>query len=225
MEKDDQVIRKRWGGLEKRKNWTPNQQGINASVSLLFKSLFLLLSLLCVKELVRAILLAFFGCKHLYEAFALPQIDEERLKAFREGDEAAKAKYGPKMRNSRLDKRGTTTTMMLESEWNQMVMFRLAGECTEIASRTKDARFGKEKHDWHGMIRRRLQPILKTHLEAKPKFNGESVELRIGRVAQRYRKIKATSKASNILNTVSLYMLHYGVSFYIDDRNIMFARA
>lgn len=94
--------------------------------------------------------------------------------------------------------------MMLESEWNQMVMFRLAEECTEIANRAKDARFGKEKHDWHGMIRVRLQPILKTHLEVKAKFDGEPAELRIGRVAQQYRKIKMTSKANNILYTVGL---------------------
>lgn len=151
---------------------------------------------------MRTILLAFFGCKHLYEAFVLPQVDDERLKSFSEGDEEAKARFGPKLCNSRLDKRGTTTTQILESEWNQTVMYRLSGECSEIASRAKDARFGKEKHDWHAMFRKRLQPILKTHLEAKPKFDGEAAELRIGRVAQRYRKIKATSRSNNILYTV-----------------------
>lgn len=151
---------------------------------------------------MRAILLAFFGCKHLYEAFVLPQVNDERLKSFREGDEEAKAKFGPKLRNSQLDKRGTTTTEILNNEWNQTVMYRLSEECSEIASRAKDTRFGNEKHDWPAMIRKRLQPILKTHLEAKPKFNGESAELRIGRVAERYRKIKATSRANNILYTV-----------------------
>lgn len=155
------------------------------------------------QELVRAILLAFLGCKHLYEAFALPQVSDERLKSFREGNEDERAKYGPKLRNSQLDKRGTSTTEMLASEWNQTAMYRLVQECTEIASRTKDSRFGKEKHDWLRMIRKRLQPILKTYLEAKPKFAGEAVEHRIGRVAQRYRKIKSTSKANNILYTVS----------------------
>lgn len=31
-EKDDYTIRKRWAGLEKRKKWTPREQGINAAV-------------------------------------------------------------------------------------------------------------------------------------------------------------------------------------------------
>lgn len=104
------------------------------------------------QELVRTLLLAFLGCKHLYEAFALPQVSDERLKSFREGNEEERAKHGPKLRNSRLDKRGITTTEILASEWNETVMHRLAQECTEIASRTKDTRFGKEKHDWLSMI-------------------------------------------------------------------------
>lgn len=162
------------------------------------------LVLIFEQELVRAILLSFFGCKHLYEAFALPQVGDDRLKSFREGDEAAKANHGPKLRNSRLDKRGNTTTSILNSEWNQTAIYRLAEECAVIASCAKDARFGKEKYDWSSMIRKRLQPILKTHLEAKPKFAGESAELRIRRVAERYRKIKTTSKANVILHTVIL---------------------
>lgn len=49
------------------------------------------------ENLVCAILLAFFGCKHLYKAFALPQVDEDQLKSFREGNAEAKEKYGPKL--------------------------------------------------------------------------------------------------------------------------------
>ena len=158
---------------------------------------------------MRAILLAFFGCRRLYEAFSRPQIDDNRLKLFKEGDAQAKAEYGPKLRYSRLDKRGTTTTEMLKSEWNQMVIYRLAEECKHIASRAKDTLFGKEEIDWSSMIRKRLQPILKTELEARPKFARESMGARISRVAERYRDIKKASKTNNVLHAVRRYILIY----------------
>lgn len=192
-------------------DWRNGKNGVlvNKELTLLYVALTVMkfYVLIFEQELVRAILLSFFGCKHLYEAFAIAQVGDERLMSFREGDEEAKATYGPKLRNSRLDKRGNSTTAILDSEWNQMVIYRLAEECAVIASCAKDTRFGKEKHDWSSMLRKRLQPILKTHLEAQLKFAGESAELRIRRVAERYRKIKMTSKANNILHTVNLDVL------------------
>ncbi|KAK7438092.1 hypothetical protein VKT23_018258 [Stygiomarasmius scandens] len=180
-ERDDHVIRRKWERMGKKKKYTQQQQNINCS------------------RLARDLVLACLGSKHLFEGFARDQVDNERLTNFHVEPTA----YGPKLRNSRLDKRGTSTQQMLdESRWNQTLMHNLANEAAVIFANCADKRFGEGPKDgWYKMIRVRLQPILKTHLEALPKFPGEPLCERIQRVATRYEKIKEYNKRNNILHT------------------------
>ncbi|KAK7441165.1 hypothetical protein VKT23_016646 [Stygiomarasmius scandens] len=180
-ERDDHVIRRKWERMGKKKKYTQQQQNINCS------------------RLARDLVLACIGSKHLFEGFARDQVDNERLTNFHTEPTA----YGPKLRNSRLDKRGTSTQQMLdESRWNQTLMHNLANEAAVIFANCPDKRFGTGPEDgWYKMIRVRIQPILKTHLEALPKFPGEPLRERIQRVAARYEKIKEYNKRNNILHT------------------------
>ncbi|THU99074.1 hypothetical protein K435DRAFT_584183, partial [Dendrothele bispora CBS 962.96] len=110
--------------------------------------------------------------KHLFESFVCDQVDDERLALFHANPET----NGPKLRNSYLDKRGSTTKAILDdSLWNQALMHKLATEAAAIVKACQDDRFGKISHeDWFAMIRVRIQPILKTDLEARPRTTGES---------------------------------------------------
>ncbi|KAK7436124.1 hypothetical protein VKT23_019326 [Stygiomarasmius scandens] len=180
-ERDDHVIRRKWERMGRKKKYTQQQQNINCS------------------RLARDLVLACLGSKHLFEGFARDQVDNERLTNFHVEPTA----YGPKLRNSRLDKRGMSTQQMLdESHWNQTLMHNLANEAAVIFANCPDKRFGEGPEDgWYKMIRVRIQPILKTHLEALPKFPGEPLRERIQRVAARYEKIKEYNKRNNILHT------------------------
>ncbi|KAK7448408.1 hypothetical protein VKT23_013672 [Stygiomarasmius scandens] len=179
-ERDDHVIRRKWERMGRKRKYTQQQQNINCS------------------RLARGLVLACLGSKHLYETFVRDQVSDERLANFMVDSNA----YGPKLRNSRLDKRGTSTQEMLdESHWNQTLMRNLAQEADTIAKSAPDNRFGEGPEDgWFSLIRVRIQPILKTHLEALPRFPGEPLRERIQRVAGRYEKIKESNKHNNVLH-------------------------
>ncbi|KAK7459465.1 hypothetical protein VKT23_009448 [Stygiomarasmius scandens] len=180
-ERDDHVIRRKWERMGKKKKYTQQEQNINCS------------------RLARGLVLACLGSKYLFETFARDQVNDERLANFHADPQA----YGPKLRNSRLDKRGASTQQMLdESRWNQTLMNNLANEAAVIFANCPDKRFGEGPEDgWYKLIRVRIQPILRTHLEALPRFAGEPLRERIQRVAERYEKIKENNKHNNILHT------------------------
>ncbi|KAK7434696.1 hypothetical protein VKT23_020060 [Stygiomarasmius scandens] len=189
-ERDDHVVRRKWERMGTKKKYTQKQQNINCS------------------RLARGLVLACLGSKHLFETFARDQVDDQRLTNFL----ADPVAYGPKLRNSRLDKRGTSTQEMLDhNHWNQTLIHNLAEEAAYIYANCPDNRFGEEPEGgWHRLIRVRIQPILKTHLEALPRHPGEPLRDRIQRVATRYEKIKEYNKHNNILH--SKYHIRASVS-------------
>ncbi|KAK7442555.1 hypothetical protein VKT23_016153 [Stygiomarasmius scandens] len=180
-ERDDHVVHRKWERMAIKKRYTQQQQNINCS------------------RLARELVLACLGSKHLFEVFARDQVDDERVTNFH-GDPTT---YGPRLRNSRLDKRGTSTQQILdESRWNQTLMHNLANEAAIIFASSPDKHFGEGPEDgWYKMIRVHIQPVLKTHLEALPRFPGEPLRERIQQVARRYEKIKEFNKHNNILHS------------------------
>ncbi|KAK7448094.1 hypothetical protein VKT23_013852 [Stygiomarasmius scandens] len=178
-ERDDHTVRRKWERMGIRKRYTPGEQTTN------------------VNRLVRALVLTCLGSKHLFEAFARDSVDGAHLQNFL----ADPQEYQPRLRNSRLDKRGDTTSDMLKSRWNQTLMHKLADEASFIFRNSKDKRFGDEQPDWVQMIRTRIRPVLKTDLLARPQVPGEALQDRILRVASQYERIKETNKNNNVLYT------------------------
>ncbi|KAK7435876.1 hypothetical protein VKT23_019407 [Stygiomarasmius scandens] len=133
-EKDDFAVRMRYKRKGVRTKWTPDEQRIN------------------INRLARSLLLYCLNAQHCYEIFARDGVSMERLTQFEEDPEL----YGPKLRNSRLDKRGLTTRKILNNDWNQALISKLSGEAEYIVDKCKDNRFGQQKINWPALFEERL---------------------------------------------------------------------
>ncbi|KAK7434139.1 hypothetical protein VKT23_020365 [Stygiomarasmius scandens] len=124
------------------------------------------------------------------------QVSDERLQQFYQDP----ANYGPKLRNSRLDKRGPTTSAILASHWNQALIHKLAAEADLIVSKCADDRFGHEPIEFKAMIHERLAGIIRTEIDARPRDDDETIEARILRLATHHQEARENSRKHNILH-------------------------
>ncbi|THU95286.1 hypothetical protein K435DRAFT_612143, partial [Dendrothele bispora CBS 962.96] len=110
-----------------------------------------------------------FHISHSFEAFARPQVPDSRLEQFAHDP----TRYGPKLRNTWMDKRAIDTKTMLSLCWNQALIAKLAAEAENIVQNTEDERFGSDAVDWKGLFRERLSKVALDVVTARPQ-EGET---------------------------------------------------
>ncbi|KAJ4466225.1 hypothetical protein C8R41DRAFT_926215 [Lentinula lateritia] len=89
-----------------------------------------------LNKLARRIIRETLGGRKNYQLFVCPSVSDGRLKEFEQNPQA----YGPKIRNTFIDKRGLTTQHLLEQPWNQQVTTIMAKNAEQIAKNCKDER-------------------------------------------------------------------------------------
>ncbi|KAH7874287.1 uncharacterized protein C8R40DRAFT_1012445, partial [Lentinula edodes] len=75
-------------------------------------------------------------------------------------------KYGPKLRNTRIDKFAPDTKTMKKSPWNRALIHKFAAKAEEIVMNCKDNRFGPEAIDWVDLFSDRFYDIFKQVIKA-----------------------------------------------------------
>ncbi|KAJ3926806.1 MAG: hypothetical protein NXY57DRAFT_905009, partial [Lentinula lateritia] len=106
-----------------------------------------------------------------YKAFIHPGVPEERLRIFAENPEA----NGPKIHNTMIDKNGATTKDLIESLWNQELLFALVKLAEKIVSESKDKRF-PSSIDWLSLLSERLYRIYLAVIKSKPRIKHGKLE-------------------------------------------------
>ncbi|KAJ4501306.1 hypothetical protein C8R41DRAFT_747882, partial [Lentinula lateritia] len=90
-------------------------------------------------------------------------------------------KYGPKLRNTRIDKLTPDTKTMKKSAWNRALIHKFAAKAQDIVDNCEDNRFGMDAIDWVDLFSDRFYDIFKQVVKAR-RQPGESHEDRVLRL-------------------------------------------
>ncbi|KAJ4501225.1 hypothetical protein C8R41DRAFT_716471, partial [Lentinula lateritia] len=104
-----------------------------------------------------------------YQLFVRPSVSDARLKHFEENPQL----YGPKIRNTFLDKRGLTTQQLAEQPWNEQVAYIMAKNAEEIFRNCKDQRFG-DAIDWLELFHECIYRVYLDVVKGRPKTLDEA---------------------------------------------------
>ncbi|KAH7871141.1 hypothetical protein F5051DRAFT_341734, partial [Lentinula edodes] len=123
-------------------------------------------------------------------------------------------KYGPKLRNTRIDKFAPDTKTMKKSPWNRALIHHFAAKAGEIAAQCKDDRFGPEAIDWVELFSDRFYEIFKLVVKAR-RQPGETHEARVLRLVVADNERKTRNAKVSLRHAV-------GVSFLFWPTNAKF---
>ncbi|KAL0570289.1 hypothetical protein V5O48_011679 [Marasmius crinis-equi] len=167
----------KWLRKGRRKHWTKKQTKSQMNA--------------LVREVIREAL----HVEKNYQAFAREGVSAERLQRFHKNPD----KYGPRIRNTFLDKTGDTTAELAQRPWNQALKSVLVELIEKIVRKSSDPkRFGKvKKRGWEAIVTERLYRVFLAEIRAHAE-EGELEEEACDRMADVHQRHNARSKKTNI---------------------------
>ncbi|KAL0057661.1 hypothetical protein AAF712_015689 [Marasmius tenuissimus] len=176
-ESDRSRTKEKWMMLGKQKRWTENEQRIQ------------------INRLVRDAVREAFLVKQNYQAFAEPGVPGDRLRQFEEDPKT----YGPKVRNTHMDKSGSSTGELESLPWNLRLRTVLVRKIMEIARECRDTRrFGViDKKGWTRCVKERLYRIYLAEIKSRPQHPDESLDECLERVINAHKVYRSRSKKTN----------------------------
>ncbi|KAJ3898165.1 hypothetical protein F5879DRAFT_812985, partial [Lentinula edodes] len=143
--------------------------------------------------------------------FARDSIPQERLELHIKDP----AKYGPKLRNTRIDKFAPDTKAMKKSPWNRALIHHFAAKAEEIVAQCQDTRFGPEAIDWVDLFSDRFYEIYKQIIKARLQ-PGETHEARVLRLVMADNKRKTRNAKVSLRHAVRI-----SISYSCFDQNLI----
>ncbi|KAJ3840925.1 hypothetical protein F5878DRAFT_498496, partial [Lentinula raphanica] len=99
-----------------------------------------------------------------FKGFVRASVSDDRLAEF----VADPSQNGPKVRNTWIDKRATTTKDLAALPWNEQLLLNMTKTATSIVAEAKDKRFGKRTIKWLKLFTERLYRIFLDVVKALP---------------------------------------------------------
>ncbi|KAL0057430.1 hypothetical protein AAF712_015928 [Marasmius tenuissimus] len=180
-ESDRSHTKEKWLMLGRQKRWTENEQRIQ------------------INRLVRDAVREVFLVKQNYQAFAESGVPDDRLRQFEEDPKT----YGPKVRNTHIDKSGSSTGEVESQPWNLRLRTVLVRKIMEIARECRDTRrFGVlDKKGWTRCVKERLYRIYLAEIKSRPQHPDESLDECLERVINAHKVYRSRSKRTNTRHT------------------------
>ncbi|KAJ3927088.1 MAG: hypothetical protein NXY57DRAFT_868604, partial [Lentinula lateritia] len=104
-----------------------------------------------------------------YRVFVRPSVLDQRLAEFQTDPQ----QNGPKVRNTWIDKRASTSRDMARLPWNQQLMSLMAQTAQVIAAGFEDGRFGNDPIDWLMLVYECMYRIFLSVIKSRPKPRGD----------------------------------------------------
>ncbi|KAL0567281.1 hypothetical protein V5O48_014713 [Marasmius crinis-equi] len=179
-ESDKSLTKEKWLAKGTQAIWTENQQKHQ------------------INRLVRDVIREAFLVRRNYQAFAGQGVSDERLRLFEEDPK----KFGPKIRNTFMDRNGDSTGELELRPWNLRLRTLLVRKVMEIARECRDPnRFGTmDKKGWKSCVKERLYRIFLAVVKAIPR-DDETPEAAIDRLIKAHKTYNARSKKTSIRHT------------------------
>ncbi|KAK1221674.1 hypothetical protein PQX77_015504 [Marasmius sp. AFHP31] len=150
-----------------------------------------------VNRLGREIIREALGSPRNWTAFAREGVTSERLHMFYEDPD----RYGPKLRNTFIDKGADTTREIMALSWNRCLLVRLSKLASQIVSRSRDPyrfRFGEVKIKWKRLLRERLYRIVLAEVQSRPVDETETTRQAYVRYLNQHDKVWERCSRTNI---------------------------
>jgi hypothetical protein len=134
---------------------------------------------------------------HLFQAYGRIQVSAEQLALF----ETNAQEYGPKLRNTWIDKRAIDTKSMLALQWNRALIAKLAREAEDIVNDCITEPRGNIS--WTDFFRDRLYNIVLDVCRARPQGDEKTAADVVRRMGVEWQKRKTRNKYTGVLHHVS----------------------